>query len=156
MQPLIDNLLVRFPELSFRADNHFYWSPEKREIAYRATASDKGAVWSLLHEASHALLAHQTYRNDFELLEMEVAAWEHAKQLAVQLELGAIDENHIQDCLDTYRDWLHKRCLCPTCGSRSFQQDERHYVCHNCTTNWRVTPSRFCRSYRLIKGASTA
>jgi hypothetical protein len=153
MQPLISTLEKQFPAIAFKADTRFYWSPEKREVAYKVTSRGKGAIWSLLHETSHALLKHQTYRNDFQLVEMEVAAWERAKQLASELQLTEIDENHVQDCLDTYRDWLHKRCLCPSCGNRSFQQDARHYSCHNCATTWRVTPSRFCRSYRLVKEA---
>jgi hypothetical protein len=151
MQSLILKLESKFPNITFRADTRFYWSPEKYEVAYKANAKNKSANWSLLHETSHALLNHSSYRNDFELVEMEVAAWERAKELANELYIGTIDENHIQDCLDTYRDWLHKRCLCPQCGNRSFQQDTEHYSCHNCSTTWHVTPSRFCRSYRLVK-----
>jgi hypothetical protein len=151
MQSLIHKLHGQFPAITFRADSRFYWSPEKSEVAYKANARGNSAEWALLHETSHALLGHHTYRNDFELVEMEVAAWERAKELSAELQLGTIDENHVQDCLDTYRDWLHKRCLCPECGNRSFQQDPEHYSCYNCATTWHVTPSRFCRSYRLVK-----
>jgi hypothetical protein len=151
MQSLIHRLQSQFPTICFRADTRFYWSPEKSEVVYKANARGHEARWALLHETSHALLHHSSYRNDFELVEMEVAAWERAKTLAAELQLDAIDEDHIQDCLDTYRDWLHKRCLCPECGTRSFQQDAQHYNCHNCATTWQVTPSRFCRSYRLVK-----
>ncbi len=156
MQQLIIRLAEEFPAIIFRADKRFYWSPETQEVVYNVTATGDEARWALLHETSHALLNHSNYKNDFELVEMEVAAWEYAKQLATRLRLEAIDENHIQDCLDTYRDWLHKRCLCPRCGIRSFQQSAKQYSCHNCSSTWRVTPSRFCRAYRLNTSTETS
>jgi hypothetical protein len=151
MQSLVKILTLRFPELTFRAGQHFYWSPENQEIVYSETTREKNktAAWSLLHETSHALLGHKNYQNDFQLVSMEVEAWERAKQLTHELALDEIDENHVQDCLDTYRDWLHKRCLCPNCETRSFQTTAEQYSCHNCGAQWHVTPSRFCRAYRL-------
>jgi hypothetical protein len=54
--------------------------------------------------------------------------------------------------LDTYRDWLYKRSICPTCTAKCLQQgDFVHYRCFNCHTTWRVTASRFCRAYRRQK-----
>jgi hypothetical protein len=155
MQLLIDQIREQFPSITFRADKRFYWSPETGEVVYNHSAHGDTAAWALLHETSHALLSHSTYSNDFQLLEMEVAAWEHAKSLAKKFRLSAMDEDHIQDCLDTYRDWLHKRCLCPKCGIRSFQQNAYSYSCHNCSASWKVTPSRFCRAYRLSSGSET-
>lgn len=154
MQPLIHKLETQFPGITFLAGAKFYWSPENKQVVYKGEVSSDSSVWALLHETSHGILGHNNYRNDFELVEMEVAAWERAKQLAEDLALHQIDEDHIQDCLDTYRDWLHKRCLCPTCGNRSFQQDASHYTCHNCSATWQVTPSRFCRAYRAVKQSS--
>lgn len=108
-------------------------------------------VWSLLHETGHALLDHTSYKADFELLRLEVEAWERAKLLAADLDV-AIDEDHIQDCLDTYRDWLFKRSICPQCNTKCLQQgDFVHYRCFNCHTVWRVSSSRFCRAYRSTK-----
>ena len=154
MQQLISKLQAQFPDIAFTQGSRFYWSPESHEVVYNAAADGDGALWAILHETSHALLRHRTYTNDFELLKMEVAAWEKAKDLARTLRIQPIDENHVQDCLDTYRDWLHKRCLCPRCANRSFQKDSEHYSCHNCSTTWKVTPSRFCRAYRAIKSAT--
>lgn len=106
--------------------------------------------WALLHETGHALLAHKSYKTDIELLKMEIAAWEKAHELGIQFAIK-IDENHVQDCLDTYRDWLHARALCPSCGTRCLQHSSGHeYRCHNCHTSWKVTPSRFCRPYRSV------
>jgi len=148
MQPLAIDLKRRYPNLVFRAGTRFAWSPEQRQITYDRRAKDNAGRWSLLHETSHALLEHCSYANDFNLIEMEVAAWERAKHLAAELLQETIDEDHIQDCLDTYRDWLHRRSTCPSCSTKSLQEDKQHYRCFNCQSRWRVTPSRFCRSYR--------
>ncbi|HEY5152831.1 MAG TPA: ImmA/IrrE family metallo-endopeptidase [Candidatus Saccharimonadales bacterium] len=151
MDKLIARLRAEFPDLHFTPGSQFYWSPETTEIFYKARTRDQHAVWSLLHETGHALLGHRGYKADFELLKLEVAAWEHARKLALSLKL-AIDEDHIQDCLDTYRDWLYKRSICPNCTTKSLQQgDFVHYRCFNCHAIWRVTASRFCRAYRRQK-----
>lgn len=156
MQPLLDRLQELYPELVFLAGKGFYWSPKSRQIVYDADRRDEKAIWSLLHETGHALLEHTAYRADYELIRLEVAAWETAKQLAGRLDVS-IDEDHIQDCLDTYRDWLYRRSICPACLTKCLQQDDcAHYRCHNCHTVWRVTPSRFCRAYRSTKNVAQA
>lgn len=151
MDDVIADLKARFPKLKFVAGRQFSWSPETGEIVYEAGRSGRRAVWSLLHETGHALSRHESYKADFELLRLEVAAWERARELAA--EIGTkIDEDHIQNSLDTYRDWLYKRSICPTCGTKCLQQpDFKHYRCFNCHTVWRVTASRFCRVYRRSK-----
>lgn len=151
MDKLISKLKVDLPELNFVAGKQFYWSPETGEIFYRS-GRDEQAIWALLHETGHALLGHQNYKADFELIRLEIAAWERATELAARYDIK-IDDEHIQDCLDTYRDWLYKRSICPNCSTQSLQQgDFVHYRCFNCHTTWRVTASRFCRAYRSTKG----
>ncbi len=148
---LITDLQARFPALRFTAGRQFSWSPETGKIFYKTGADGRRAIWSLLHETGHALLEHTSYQADFELLRLEVAAWERAKALAGDLDI-VIDEGHIEDCLDTYRDWLYKRSICPTCTTKCLQQgDFVHYRCFNCHTVWRVTASRFGRAYRSTK-----
>lgn len=145
---LITQLQKLLPEFHFVAENSFYWSPEKQKIAYATDQmSEQVGIWSLLHEAGHARLGHNNYTTDFELLLLEVAAWDEAKLIASQLSID-IDDDHIQDCLDTYRDWLHKRSTCPTCGNTGLQYGSSEYHCHNCHSQWTVTASRFCRPYR--------
>ena len=151
MEAIINSLQATFPTLRFTAGLTFYWSPETNEVFYKAQSRKPQHIWSLLHETGHALLEHQSYRADVELLKLEVAAWEKAKDLAKPLKVE-IDEDHIQDCLDTYRDWLYRRSICPTCTTKCLQQaDMAHYRCFNCHTIWGVTPSRFCRAYRSTK-----
>jgi hypothetical protein len=151
MDTLLDQLIARFPGLSFKAGKQFCWSPETKEIFNKSDATGDCAQWSLLHETGHALLGHTSYHADFELILLEVAAWGKARELAADLSV-TIDEDHIEDCLDTYRDWLYKRSICPSCSTKSIQQNDfAHYRCFNCRTTWRVTASRFCRSYRSTK-----
>ena len=151
MQNTVDSLTHLFPSLRFTPGKTFYWAPETNEIFYQLNGRKPKHIWSLLHETGHALLNHQSYGTDVELLKLEVAAWEKAKELATQLK-RVIDEDHIQDCLDTYRDWLYRRSICPTCTTKCLQQADRaHYRCFNCHTVWGVTPSRFARPYRSTK-----
>lgn len=148
---MLEQLQARYPQLQFVAGRRYCWSPMTHEIGYDDSRHDKTADWSLLHETGHALLDHTQYLADFELLKLEMAAWAKARELAAEFGIS-IDENHIQDCLDTYRDWLYKRSICPQCSTRALQQnDYAHYRCFNCHTVWRVTPSRFCRAYRATK-----
>lgn len=151
MDKLITELKSKFPKLKFTPGRQFSWSPEAGAIIYKPGAKGRRAIWSLLHETGHALLRHQSYKADFELLRLEVEAWERARQLAADLGT-TISEDHIEDCLDTYRDWLYKRSICPTCSTKCLQQgDFVHYRCFNCHTTWRVTASRFGRAYRSTK-----
>lgn len=147
MATLINQLSGLLPDITFTPGKSFFWSPKKRHISYDPEINESNN-WALLHETAHAILDHSTYNTDFELLHLEVAAWEEAKNLAQKFGIE-IDDNHIQDCLDTYRDWLHQRSTCPTCSSVSFQSTINEYRCHNCHTTWRVSTSRFCRPYRL-------
>ena len=149
---LISRLLADHPSLKFTAGPQFCWSPETSEIFYKKGLRGKRAAWSLLHETGHALLDHRGYQADFELIRLEMAAWERAKELATKLAIN-IDEEHIQNCLDTYRDWINRRSVCPKCSTKSLQQpDFIHYRCFNCHAVWRVSANRFGRSYRRHAG----
>jgi hypothetical protein len=149
MQTLLNQLKKAYPDIAFTASNTFYWSPKERVVYYAASNQNKTiASWSLLHELSHALLNHSTYSSDFELVALESAAWKRAVEISATYGI-VIEEDHVQDCLDTYRDWLHKRSTCPTCSTHSLQINSNTYSCINCSTKWHVTASRFCRPYRL-------
>ena len=150
MDKLIVTLKNIIHDINFEKGTAFIWSPSTRTITYPAAPNSAVAVWSLLHEAGHAALKHQDYQSDIELVLLETAAWDKAKKLARQVEVS-IDDEHIQDCLDTYRDWLHQRSTCPRCGVVSLQIDSKQYQCHNCSCLWQVSAARFCRPYRLTK-----
>lgn len=136
------------PGITFIAGDSLHWSPENQTITFRASSSDPENLWGLIHECGHAKLQHESYASDMELLQLEVAAWDEAERLAVSIDEN-IDTEHIQDCLDTYRDWLHQRSTCPRCGVVTFQENPNTYHCFNCNKAWIVSSSRFCRPYRL-------
>lgn len=146
MEQLLKSLRAHYPTLTFQPGENFCWSP-KDQVVYYTPDTSHADTWTLLHEASHGILQHTTFKSDFELLRLEIAAWELARKLAAKHNI-IIDDDHIEDCLDTYRDWLHKRSLCPVCAVKSLQINERTYGCVNCSTTWRVSNNRLCRPYR--------
>ena len=125
----------------------FYWSPKNNTVYYDSSNKTVEGIWALLHESGHARLGHTQYYSDIELVLMEVDAWENAKELARLVNIE-IDEDHVQDCLDSYRNWLHKRSLCPDCHLSGVQIDTATYTCIFCQKRWHVTAERFCRPYR--------
>lgn len=137
-----------FPHFTFIAGDLFYWSPNSREIFYQAS----GPASSLLHELGHALLGHKHFSSDIDLLHKEVAAWEKARELARTYRVG-LDDRRIEACLDGYRDWLHARSTCPTCGTHGMQPSQSVYRCLNCGNMWNVSASVLCRAYRQRKRA---
>jgi len=146
---IIDFTSKLLPNTQFESGDSFFWSPKQNKITYnKSLINSPIGAWSILHEAAHALMKHTSYNSDLGLLKLEAEAWDEAKKLGVQLDM-AIDEDHIQDCLDTYRDWLHRRSTCPNCGIICLQSSSTLYYCHNCHGSWRVSASRFCRPYRL-------
>jgi len=150
MDNLLHELQKAYPELSFQASNTFFWSPQHRIVHYKDTpsSSDEAACWKLLHETAHGALDHKNYRTDFELLKLETEAWHTARILGQQFGI-TINENHVENCLDSYRDWLHARSTCPHCCMNGLMIGRGTYECINCSGQWRVSQSRFCRPYRL-------
>lgn len=143
----IRTLQTNYPGFKFKAGKQDHWSPSSKTIIYNPDRPLNELKQSLLHELSHALLDHRDFKSDFELLKLEAEAWAKASELATQYDL-VISEDHIQDCLDTYRDWIHRRSTCPSCGVHVLQQDSQTYRCFNCQHEWSVTSGRFVRSYR--------
>lgn len=139
------------PAIKLKKGPDFHWSPKDQVISYKLITSKDIQDWSLLHEAGHAILNHQNFTNDFNLLDKELQAWEKAKRISKHFNLK-IDQNHIENCLDTYRDWLDRRSQCPKCGLKSIQQaNQLTYHCYNCQSDWQVSDSRHHRSYRIQK-----
>lgn len=123
----------------------FSWDPQAVTVRYATTGEHATAL--LLHELGHALLGHGAYTTDIELVAMERAAWEQARTLGATYHVPLTDDL-IEDSLDTYRDWLHARSLCPYCGATGVQAGARTYHCLNCTGTWRVNEARTCELRR--------
>lgn len=143
----INNLAADYPQFKFVSGKRPYWSPKIETIFYSTDKNILDIEAAILHELAHALLGHDDYKSDFELLKLESEAWALATKIAPNYSLE-ISEDHVQKCLDTYRDWLHNRSECPKCSVRALQKNADIYGCHNCQTEWKVTNQRFSRSYR--------
>ncbi len=151
---LLSKLQESYPEIKFVSGNDFIWSPKDNRVEYvnKSLPTDIGK-WALIHEVAHADLKHISFEDDFSLLQLEIAAWRKAREIAKIYDME-IDSEHIEDCLDTYRDWLHNRSTCPKCGVVSLQGKNNTYTCFNCRTSWKVPNSQVCRvTRRIIKNS---
>ena len=125
---LLEKIRSDFPELRFRTGDKFTFRPPRTIIV-----GPDQAFWDLLllHELSHAILKHNSFRIDIQRLKMETEAWKKARELAAFYGVEA-NEEIIQENLDTYRDWLHKKSRCPKCGLTRFQTPDGKYHCPRC------------------------
>lgn len=143
-------LVADFPELNFVASDDCRWSQPTKTVYYIDQDSDE-AVANLLHETGHGLLDHHSFKFDIDLLKIERAAWVYARdRLAPRYNLE-IDDDLIEASLDSYRDWLHQRSLCPTCGQTGLENDDKSYACLNCRTTWRPNDARRCGLKRYVQ-----
>ncbi len=140
---LAKQLANEYPAIAFIVGERDYWNPRACAVTYTADTQP----YELLHEVGHALLGHDGYKRDIELIAMERAAWTKAQQLASTYG-QPIDEEDIQAHLDTYRDWLHARSTCPGCQANGIQIAARRYECPSCQSAWRVNEARSCRLRR--------
>lgn len=124
----LSRIKAGFPDFVFREGKKFAFRPPKTIILGPEEAFSE---LLLLHEVAHAVLGHRTFKMDAERLKMEAAAWEKASELAEEYDIG-VDEDFIQGELDTYRDWLHKKSRCPSCGLTRFQTPDGQYHCPRC------------------------
>ena len=145
---LLANLRSDFPEYTFTASHEFYWDSVEKIIYFDATSDDTA---SLLHEVAHAQLGHRGYVKDIQLIEMERDAWQYARKHLGKKYSVSIIEDHVQDALDTYRNWLHARSRCPECDATGIQVKKRTYACLACGSKWKVNDARICalRRYTL-------
>lgn len=146
IKPMVARLTSDFPEFKFEQSDIAHWSPTKKVIFYTDD------IAKLLHELGHALLDHTDFIQDIELIHLERDAWEKARELAPRYDVEITDEI-IEAALDDYRDWLHARSLCPTCGQTGIQRrDDLVYYCLNCDARWTANDARTCGlKRRLVK-----
>lgn len=142
---LVTQLSKDYPFLNLIEGDHFRWSPEDTAIVF--SSDSPTATWSLLHEVGHMVCGHKDYTSDIGLMVMEVDAWRQARELAKKYNIN-VDENHIEKCLDSYREWIYRRSSCPVCTQAGLEKQTGLYICINCRKQWKVTSARFCRVYR--------
>lgn len=148
---VLERLMRDYPQVTFIASDRFMWSPADTCIHYDMTTIEAPeSAYTLLHELSHALCNHTTYHADTQLIELELQAWEKAKQLSTHYDIS-IPTDHIEDCLDTYRDWLLNRATCPDCELAGIQSLKNlHYHCMNCQKEWSVPDNQTCVVRRRV------
>ena len=135
-------LRTDFPQFLFVDSDIYSWSPQTNTVFLNVNSTDHE---ELLHEVAHGLLGHQTFKRDIELLAMERDAWNYAQNnLALKYLSRRIDDSIIQESLDSYRDWLHARSMCPSCRASGLQIAKNTYRCLACTTTWKVNDARNC------------
>lgn len=133
---LSKKLARKYPTLSFERGDRAHWAPATRTVFYQP--AEPHADWILLHETAHAVLDHQDYSLDIELLQLERDAWHHAATVLAPECDTVIDPDFIETHLDTYRDWLHTKSTCPHCHSNGVEQAKHIYLCLHCAGTWRT------------------
>ena len=142
------DIIAGNPQFSYKASGHFQWSPTDNIIYYnKTTVNEPQGLWALAHEIGHAMSGHRNFENDLDLIKKEREAWTKAQTLLAAYE-QEIDEDYIEDCLDSYRDWQKARATCPDCSTVSTQLNTTNYHCFNCGCEWKVSPSQTCRIRR--------
>ncbi len=146
---LISKLVKDYPKIKFSNDNIFKWSYSQKEIFY----NPKEDNWQelLIHELGHALLNHDNYVFDRELLSMEVDAWKLAKEKLGPKYNIRIAPELIDETVFSYKAWLHQRSICPNCSQVGSQINNRIYKCLSCETKWTNNDAKFNQLKRIIK-----
>ena len=125
---LLHKIKLSYPDLVFKKGRKFAFKPPRSIFIGPEEPQDD---LLLLHEVGHAILGHSDFTIDVDRLKMESAAWKKARELASDFGVE-IDEEMIQNQLDTYRDWLHQKSRCPGCGLTRYQTLDRVYHCPMC------------------------
>lgn len=144
---LLKQLKADYPELKFVSSDDYRWSFEDQSVYYDENNSINAPL--LLHETAHGLLGHEAYSADINLIKLERDAWTKAEELAQKYSV-TIAESTREDALDSYREWLHTRSLCPTCGKNGIQTDSNLYECLVCSAKWRVNDAKNCGLRRQL------
>ncbi|HEY0965598.1 MAG TPA: hypothetical protein VGE13_03910 [Candidatus Saccharimonadales bacterium] len=146
---IVDTITQYYPTIRLEAGDDFVWNPTDRVITYNP--DDPLFTARILHEVGHAELQHTIYETDIELLQIERDAWHHAKTVLSPRFSLHITSDIVEDDLDTYRDWLHSRSLCPHCKQNGVQSAAHEYTCLICQTKWKVNTAIGCALRRYIQ-----
>ena len=128
------NLLIRlssdFVDISFKESDIFKWSYKEKTIYFNPLEKYTVFSISLLHELAHATLKTKEPCEKYNI---------------------TFNENFAENNLDTYRNWLHLRSLCPDCKVNGMQLSNLNYRCLACFREWTNNDSRFKRLHKRIK-----
>lgn len=125
---LLACLKADFPDFTFKPGSKFAWRPPKTIVL---GPQEPHFNLLMLHELGHATLGHTAFKTHVERLKMEVAAWQQAKIFSKTYNIP-YNEDFVESQLDTYRDWLHAKSLCPNCKLTRYQLPSGEYICPLC------------------------
>ncbi len=149
-EELLTKIQKDYPDLTFEPGKNFSWNKKDHKITYILPAKKNLASRysnKILHELAHAILQHQEYKSDTELLKIESSAWELAKELANQYGVK-FNTKEQDESLASYIEWASSRSQCPKCKKNGLQTSATEFICPNCSHKWKVGKSRFTRTYR--------
>lgn len=129
----LDTIKTAYPEFTFRPGRKFLFRP-KKTICY--LEADDNFRLLLLHELAHALLGHFSYDKSLERLQIERDAWEKTRELCEKHSVP-FDESIAETELDTYRDWVHQKTLCKTCGLTCLEVSPESLYCPFCQKTYK-------------------
>lgn len=138
---LLKKVALDYPAIRFKPGEHFKWSSTEKIIYYDALEED--AETFLFHELAHAVLDHDDFKLDVELVRKEAKAWEYTASLSEKYGITS-DKQKADEALESYRYWLFKRSKCPDCGANGLQTKNTHYKCLACGCNWSANDARIC------------
>lgn len=143
---LLEHVAQDYSDITFTVHSNFEWAPSSKTIFY----DPDDPLWKarLLHEIGHADLMHSTYGRDIQLIAHERDAWHHARTVLAPRYGITISGDTIEHDMDTYRDWMHARSICPACSATGLQTDDHEYTCVACRNVWRVNEARMCQLRR--------
>lgn len=133
LNSLVSRLQRDYPEFHFVYGKRFSFRPPKTIVI----GPDEGKNTPLLvfHELGHAISGEYSYALSIERLKIESLAWQEGKkayQNYQDLALPAWDDSFVEDNLDTYRNWLHQKSKCPSCGLTRYQDANQKWCCPYC------------------------
>jgi hypothetical protein len=133
------DIIAAYPQQRFLPAGYFAYDASEDVINYDpGRIHDDSGKLALLHEIAHSLLGHFHYRFDFELYAMEMDAWNLTRNLALQHNIK-IDENYLEQCMNSYDEWLTERGTCPNCEEFNVQSVPNRFQCFRCRTRWEVS-----------------
>lgn len=152
---LVTKLRADYPALQFQAASESRWSHSEHTVYY---IDRKGPApkYELMHELGHAINNHSRYRQDIELITLELEAWETTESLAPSYGIN-IPREFAESHLDSYRDWLHARSRCPRCDQAGIQERQTGvYRCLLCHLRWEANPAKQCGLRRIKSKTKTS
>lgn len=150
LNSIVDQVILDHPHVTFQKAAVARWSSPENTV-YFQTVNSLSDMYLFFHELGHGLRRHRDYDQDIELLRIENDAWQQAVQTASTYGF-TIENNTIDEALDSYREWLHARSRCPTCTQSGVQQKSSGmYICLLCNTSWRTNDARRCGLKRYTK-----